>query len=412
MFTKQQAHQTGKPQPKPHESVNSNIDPIHAPLQLKSIIQNIRSNSQPLSTRDISILQRTIGNQRISQLVSKKFQSPITIESPNIQRFRVTDVRNVPSLVVKDWRIHRLPGNWNTLESRLRQRDRRVAERLSLIKVNSDDHTVLLRLQNRWRWFRSHLAQDNPDTIQLPQDTHIANALHDERGDRDALQGSTNRVIRSVINEFIEALENYLSARSRLDAERTSYHRFDPLFVGQDVQKLLAAISGAAFTTADLKALTGQETADFTNINVHGIRTDKPGITTSRPNRHGFIGLGQHSTISMSEAIQWAKSHGVTIQDRPDPRQAPATSILLTAAYLGRVVDILHNGLPAPIPNGDEFKKLVFASYNGGPQKIIRAVMAYLAGRSAVYTWDNIKNNRNITGQMRNYVTEIVERLN
>jgi hypothetical protein len=183
------------------------------------------------------------------------------------------------------------------------------------------------------------------------------------------------------------------------------------LFTAPDVRTLLSAIRGANFTTADLKAVVSQETGDLTNIRVHGISSTKPGIRTSRRNRGGHVGFGQHTSAASREAIAWAAAQGVTIPARPDPRKTPATSIKLTAAFLGRVADLLQSTLPSVIPAGDEFKKLVFAAYNGGHRPVARAARAFVAGGSTAYTWDDIKTHSAISGQMRNYVREIVTRL-
>ncbi len=187
-------------------------------------------------------------------------------------------------------------------------------------------------------------------------------------------------------------------------------HRLDTTYNDPDVQTLVTDIPGTTFTTADVKAITGTETADLTNTRVHGISGTKTGIRTQRSNP-GFLGLGQHSAASMAEAIAWASSNSVIIPATPDPRLTPATSIKLTAAYLGRVAEILQGSLPSVQPTGDEFKKMVFAGYNGGPTRVKDAAVSFLHGAVRVYTWSDIKSQARITGQMRNYVDANVTRL-
>jgi Domain of unknown function (DUF4157) len=333
--------------------------------------------------------------------------------SPIIQTFRITNAVDVPSLTMEEWSTHRVPSKWNQLRNKLGQRDRVITQRLTLVSAGTPQHTTLTNLQARWSSMRSLLssATFNPATDSLPSRTAINSALTDERADRAALTETANRVVRNSIQEFIDALNAYLRDRDTFDAEDTAYHRFDSLFTDPDVRTLLAGISHGRFTTADVKALVDQETGDLTNTAIHGISSSKPGITTRRPNRHGFIGLGQHSTSARDEAITWAGSQGVTIPPRPDPRTVPAQSIKLTAAFIGRVMDMLWPGLPPTKPTGDELKKLVFASYNGGHSNVIRAANSFLRSGSTTYDWDDIKNQPSISGQMRNYVAEIVDRL-
>jgi len=331
-----------------------------------------------------------------------------------VQCFRVTATASVPSMVIEDWSTNRVPAKWSQLRNKLTLRDRTLNQRLAILNASDPAVPILNGLLSRWPFFRTNLAPTSgfdPAAGTLPAATAIAAARTDELSNRSALSGTANRFVRAAITEFVTALDAYLADRTRLDGERTEFHRFDPLFTAPDVTTLLGAIPHANFTTADVKALVGQETADLTNINVHGITTGRPGITTSHPNRHGFHGLGQHSATARNEAITWAAANGVVIPPTPDPRHDPALSIQLTAAYFGRVMDMLWPGLPNPKPAGDELKKLVFAAYNGGPTNVTAAARSFLNHRTVAYTWTDIKMQPTISAQMRNYVEDIVHRL-
>jgi hypothetical protein len=147
---------------------------------------------------------------------------------------------------------------------------------------------------------------------------------------------------------------------------------------------------------------------------VAGITSKKTGITTSVRNPGTFTGLGQHSSGSAAEATAWAGARKVTIPPKPDPRTVPAESIKLTAAYLGREADLLVGALPAPQPVGDEFKKMVFAAYNGGHSNVVKAAKEFQAahhGAGTAYTWNDIKGSKRVSGQMRGYVEGVSERL-
>ena len=331
-----------------------------------------------------------------------------------IQRFAHTTTASVDSLAIEDYESSRIPSNWAHLVTKLNQRDRLITQRLSLVTSGSQEEVVLLRMQTRWGTFRSllNIATTNPATVRLPSQSSIDSALVDETTDRRVLTGQSNRFLRSAIQEFITSLNAFLNNRQTVVEERIEYARFDSFFNDPQVTALLGAISTVTFTSADLKALVSQETGDLTNTAVNGISSTKSGIRSHRPNGHGFIGLGQHSTDAKNEAIRWANSNGVVIASRPDPRRSPSTSILLTAAYIGRITDLLFLALPQNKPSGSELKKMIFASYNGGFRRVADAANSFLSTTTVHnYNWDNIKNQPRISDQMRNYVSEIVSRL-
>lgn len=330
-----------------------------------------------------------------------------------IQAFRVTRAARVPSLVVRRFETTLVPGKWATLKVKMRQRDTLIATALSRATAGTAIHTALTSLLGRWPSMRTRLNNPrfNSVTGTLPARSAITNAITDDRADRRLVTGRGNRFIRGAILEFITALNNYLSDRDTLDQERTQYQRFDNLFTAADVRTLLGAIPNATFTTADVKALVSQETGDLTNTAVHGISTGRSGYSQHIMNRRGYIGLGQHNTAARNAAITWAASKGVIIPARPDPRRNPAESIKLTAAYLGRVMDMLYPNLPDNKPSGDELKKMVFASYNDGHTRVYQGANNFVGTRTINYTWDDIKNTSPIRSHPRAYVDGILSRI-
>lgn len=329
-----------------------------------------------------------------------------------VQLFRVTRVANVPSLAIQAYISTNLAGTWSHLANKMTERDRVIAGRLALVPSTSSEHAVLTRLQTRWPSFRTALARasTDPATWSLPASAAIAAARTNEQADRRALTGRSNRFVRASISQFLSALDAYLSTRARVDQERTEFHRFDPLINAADVITLLNGIAGPHFTRADLKALTGQETADFTNTRIHGI-SGTAGIRGPGRRNPGHIGVGQLTTAARNEAIAWASGQGVTIPARPDPRRIPAEAFKLAAAYMGRVSEILQRTLPRNRPSGDEYKKMVFAGYNGGPATVYRAARSFVGSTARNYTWADIRTQPTVTAQMRNYVRDIVARL-
>lgn len=331
--------------------------------------------------------------------------------APLVQRFKVAKVADVPSAIEEDFSGVRVPGKWGQLSKKLQQRDKLVADRLLLVKAGSPEEATLIQLQGRWTALRALVSSSsfNPSSDPLP--SSITGDRTDELSDMGALTGKANKFVSAAIQEFVNALNAYLRDRGTLDDEKTEYHRFDNLFTDPDVTTLLKAIPQATFTSADVKALVDQETGDLTNTEVVGISAKKSGIKTSRVNRGGHVGFGQHTASARDEAIVWAVKQRVVIPTPPDPRGVPAASVKLTAAFLGRVMDLLLVGLPATRPTGDELKKLVFAAYNGGHVGVIKAAKGFTKGKPVVYTWGDIMNQPGVTAQMRNYVSGIVGRL-
>ena len=334
--------------------------------------------------------------------------------SKRVQPFKVTNAKDVPSLAIASFESKNVAGNWGHLKGKMKQRNNMITARLKTAKSGSDLEKVLKRLDARWPSFKKAISnkKTDPSNMKMPSASAIAGAIKSEKADAKnaALAGRGERFVLGAINEFITAVSNFTDVRAQLDVERKEFKRFDKHINAADAKKLLKAIKGATFNGADLKALTGQETADFTNTNIDGISGSK-GIKKAGRKNKTHKGVGQLTSAARDEAISWAAAKGVTIKKSPDPRLKAVTGFLVTAAYMGRMSDLLHKTLPKNIPSGDEFKKLVFAGYNGGHVGVKKAAKAFVGGKAKAYTWSDIKNKTGATAQMRNYVKEIVSRL-
>jgi len=333
---------------------------------------------------------------------------------PVVQRFAVTDVADVHSLQMESF-SDRLDDTWGGVAKKLSRRDSILAARLKLVKSASPAAATIGRLQARWSSLRKLLGASGAAPVSSALPSTLVADLKDEESDRKALTTKADKPAAGEIAEFLKSLNRFVVDRQKLDEEKREFHRFDTDFDDSDVDTLVSAIAGATFSKAEVKAITGQETGDLTNTTVAGIAGKKSGITTSVPNPGHFVGLGQHSTGSAKEAVTWAAAHGVVIAANPDPRGVPSESIKLTAAFLGRVADLLARSLPAPQSAGDEFKKLVFAAYNGGPANVVKAVKEFQqikkGAGSVAYSWNDIKKRPSISGQMRGYVDGVAARL-
>lgn len=397
---------------------------IHADSKAADAAQQVQAKAFTLG-KDIAFNsdQYTPGTQEGKKLLAHELTHVVQQSSkiqPRVQRFRVVNVANVSSLKIEEWEGARgAPAtNWTSLQNRMTRRVNIITRWISTYGNRHASFTLMSRLLKRWPSLKRLLgnARFNPATGVLPANRAMQAARTDELADLTAVRalGRGARFVAGEIQNFLNTLDAYTNSRATLHDERTEYHRFDNLFTARDVQTLVAAITqhGVGWTTADVKAVVSQETGDLTDTSVVGIAPKARGIVTRRArsayHRRTYIGLGQHATAARANAITWAAGNGVVIPTRPDPRTIPAEAIKLTAAYLGWVADRMNNGLPAPTPVGDEFKKFVFAAYNWGHGNVLRVTTAAPRGAGA-YTWATVAPR--MRQQTRNYVDEIVSRL-
>ena len=318
-----------------------------------------------------------------------------------------TQVANVKSLRLEEYR-GRLATEIEDLKKRFTKRNSHLNEKLPLVK-GAQKTTVQEMIDRGNAWAGSNMdAWSNND---------IDEAIKKERADLNKLDKNANT--SDVINKFIQALEQLKNRKTQISEEEVEYKRFDVQYMDPQVIEICQKIPNTTITPADIKSLISQETGDMTNTAVAGITGKKKGILTSRENKN-FVGLGQQSEDARDEAISWAQTQKSTIAVDPktDPRSDPGTAIKLTAAYLGRLSDLLWSGLPQNKPGPVEFKRMLFAAYNGGAQTIINAAKDFTKGIAKAYTWDQIKNLLKWNGkktdpkttEIRNYVVDIEKR--
>ncbi len=167
------------------------------------------------------------------------------------------------------------------------------------------------------------------------------------------------------------------------------------------------------FTPADLKAMLGNETGDYSNTNIAGL--EKTTGVTGGPENPSFVGVGQIGTDAMSSLRANAPRLGLALPARGDPRGNPQQGILLAAAYLRLTADTLARRLPPPVPTGTEFKKMLMAAYNGGPGHVVAMANGYRAEVPGTdpYGWNDIKDQgklpkptarKDYRKEMKNYV--------
>jgi len=150
---------------------------------------------------------------------------------------------------------------------------------------------------------------------------------------------------------------------SKVKKARTEFQKYDHLFGSKNVLKIL---SKKGFTGADLKAVVAQESGDFTLDDTGG----------------KIVGIAQ---IGEGEA----KEVGGKLSDRDKPE----TAIPLAAKVLIRKAELLEAALKAKglsIPTGVEYRKFVFASYNGGSATIATAAQKAKTMKLDPRKWDQL----------------------
>lgn len=320
------------------------------------------------------------------------------------------DVEKVQSLTLLEYKA-RLQSELNTIISRFEKRNKHLQEKLPLVK-GEEKKVVQKMLDKNSVWAKSI----NDKTISISE---IDNIIKEETADLNLLKRNKNT--DDVVKKFIASLKQVKATMTETTEEESEFKRFDTHFLDAEVVALTKKIPHTNIKPAEIKALVSQETGDLTNTKVEGIENKSKGIRSQRKNRGGYVGLGQLSTSARDEALKWAEGQksAITVTKGTDARKDPLTAIKLTAAYLGRVSDLLWGGLPENRPGEAEFKKMLFAAYNGGHVVIINAAKAYTAGSKKNYSWDDIKGlmkwensstHKKLT-EIRNYVDNIQKRV-
>lgn len=317
-------------------------------------------------------------------------------ELGNVRSFALESKKSDLSVILSD------------LNKRFQKRQEHLDQKLPLVK--GDQKEIVDRMKKRGEaWAKTDMTKWTTTDLDL--------AISQEEGDKAKLTRDKNT--DDVINKFVQALRDVKQVKTEISEEEVEYHRFDTQFMDPQVIELCRMVAHATITPADIKALIGQESGDMTNTTIAGITDKKRGITTKIKNK-SYVGIGQQSEDARKEGLDWAASQksSITVEPGKDPRKDPATAIKLTAAYLGRVSDLLWGALPEPKPGPEEFKKMLFAAYNGGHNTIANAAKDFTKGKIKAYSWSDIKSllkwegkkDHKKTDEIRNYVDGIISR--
>lgn len=262
-------------------------------------------------------------------------------------------------------------------------------------------------------WRKYDLHNNKYGELEVKHNQLIANlSSNDLKGFKTSMQE-----FKAAIKIFVVKLKIYLDENK----EDIGYNRFNNFYEDITLDSILKNIPLIKFTNCEIKALNMQETGDFTNTTITGFKNKKLGLTTSiNSSGSGIEGLCQLPAVSAQEAYLWAKNKNITTLT-PN-RDMPQNAIYLSAAYIGRIVDILLPEI-SRINTCLDKKRIVFAAYNAGPGTLKKAINAFfLEKKNLNLTWANSKFQDNLKTQTKlisstkyvetqNYPTNIEKRL-
>lgn len=229
-------------------------------------------------------------------------------------------------------------------DSSQKQLDKRVAKRASEIKSMLDDLGPNPKAQSA-KDRRAALEQDLAKSL----DEIIATA------DSKAV----NAALRSDIIESSKALGK---SKTRLDAVKSEWSKYDATFAGDPVAKALGADS---LSPAELKALVAQESGDL-------MEDDQEG---------DIAGIAQMGTAEEKRA-----------GGKPDDRKDPQKAILLAAKLTALNAAALDAALSVAPRTGLDRKKFIMAAYNGGVNLVVQAQKEAVAMKLSGTTWASLRN--------------------
>ena len=356
-------------------------------------------------------------------------------EQKNIDRFAITSADKVRSLEVEKAEVDFAAKGAVAIK-----RDGVVSKRFTEIrkgKISAKEKTAVDNIDKRWDTVINNISATGGIIDVKTLHKEFAGIRTNLTADKADTTNITNKNVLDAIEKFHEIMESIVNLGEKINDEFYTvgsavvpeFFRFDTDFKSADTAKVIATIKGATFNEADVKALIGTETGDLTNTGVDGIKGKTKGLTSFR-NNSGHIGLGQQTTVAASEGETKVTAAGASLSSAADHRKNPSDSIKLTAGFMARLADILIGCLPTPVPTSDEFKKLVFAGYNGGHDGVCNAADDFVKRNGAKnYKWNDIKDFattkvkkrikgkdvtvkiNGVTSQMRNYVIDTVKRL-
>ncbi len=312
-----------------------------------------------------------------------------------------------------------LGGSWSAIGRKIAQRNREIQDLLGLVNKNDADHKTAEAMESRWDAIvaaraKGISADDTPTMVARAQQAVAADAA-----DVGTMKTKWKKTLGNAIGELRTEINRLAGRDVAYEEEKVQFARFDPMFLDADVK---AALGATGLTPAELKAMLARETADFTDVSIVGLEGKTKGVHSKRPFNPAVVGIAQLKVDSIVDVRKEAKKLNIGFpafagKDKTkDPALIdPKTAIKSAALYVTFIGDVLKGGLPQPRPTGADFKLLVVAAYNGGPQRVID--MAKQAGLKTKYDWDAIKNQpamgqeSRLRAQMRGYVEEFKHRL-
>lgn len=338
-------------------------------------------------------------------------------ERTDWQESNLKEVGNVKSLTAITVYDDQIPGLWSAVGSKMSSRDKNlgVVRDWKEVTGNATIKSAIDASISRWSELKKLIADAKFDSIKgkLPSttDTDIVN----EEANIAAIPGTSSKdrlyYTKAAMKEFVSALKSYKSQRAERVVELQQYKRFDELFTQAKMYTLLTARN--VLTPSSIKALTSQESGDYTWVNVGGIEKDKPGYKNTMSVGNVYTGIAQMGAPAQKEAIKWASANGVVIPEKisgTDTRDIPEYAVLLSAAYLSHLYDKLEEKYGKRLPSADiEVSKLIFCCYNWNFASFCSSVDKHL-GKTDPITFEVMKPY--LPGETQTYVDKIMKRLN
>lgn len=271
----------------------------------------------------------------LTHVVQEKSASPTRILR------QAKSAADVKSLHIEEDLKNAVIGAQNFLDRKVKAREKDINDLIKDVQTTID-------------------KSSNPDVRKRNEDklSHLRADL--QKPLSEILEKSDSKWIFKGHRKDIKKAKNDLDAKQeKVKTAEVTWHKHDTVFDARTTTSSLPA----GFTAADLKALIGQESGDFT------IKDTKGDIA-------GIAQMG-------SEVV---KEVGGKPKDRLDPTKA----IPLAAKVLKKKTDQLLAALSTTPPTGDELKKFVFASYNAGASTIAEAAMEAKTAGGNPAVWDDL----------------------
>jgi len=250
-------------------------------------------------------------------------------------------VAQVRSLHIEENLKQAVKGNEDTLKSKVNGRTKAIKKMLEQMLKEAEKY-------KGQKWFDEKLKALKQDQ-EKELDTIVSSA-------------DSTFVSKALRDDILKAKKSLDQARKNLEKDEKQWHQYDDKFASQEVVKTLAQ---KGFSAADLKALIAQESGDLTIIN----------------DREGDIaGIAQMGSKE-------AKEVGGKAEDRLVPEKA----IPLAAKVLIKKAQQLEAQL-VEVPQGEDYKKFVFASYNAGATTIARAQKKAKEMKRNHKSWEQLIN--------------------